>query len=39
MGRTHNQAIGMNDKKVASELYQSKWASMFYQVIVSRRQT
>jgi hypothetical protein len=37
MGRAHNQAIDMNDKDVASELQQSQWESMFYQVMFSRR--
>jgi hypothetical protein len=37
MGRAHNQAVNMNDKKVASELQQSKWASVFYQMMLSRR--
>jgi hypothetical protein len=37
MGRAHNQAIDMNDKNVASKLQQSKWAGMFYQVMLSRR--
>jgi|AntRauTorckE5430_2_1112549.scaffolds.fasta_scaffold48365_1 hypothetical protein len=33
MGRAHNQAIGTNDEMMASELQQSKWASMIYQVM------
>jgi hypothetical protein len=32
----HSQAIGVKDKKMACALQQSKWASMFYQVMLSR---
>jgi hypothetical protein len=33
MGRAHNEAIDINDEKVASTLQQSKWASIIYQVM------
>jgi hypothetical protein len=37
MGRAHNQAIVMKDKKMVIALQQSKWASMYYQVMLSRK--